>query len=50
MEVAGQKLRYQLELVMREVRVPAERTAELRKFEGIIGADERSAVVLHRSK
>lgn len=49
-EVAGSKLRYTRELVIRDVRVGPDRTADLRKFEGTIGADEEAAVVLKRAQ
>jgi hypothetical protein len=45
-EVNGSKLRYWRELVVRDLQVPSERIADLRKFEGAIGADESAAVVL----
>jgi len=42
-------LRYSPEFIRREVLVPAERVEELRKMQGIIGADENAAVVLKRN-
>ena len=48
-EVAGNKLRYSREFIRREVLLPAERVEELRKMQGIIGADENAAVVLKRN-
>ena len=48
-EVEGSKMRYTRELVVREMYVPADHATELRRFEGLIGGDEESAVVLkHR--
>jgi Domain of Unknown Function with PDB structure (DUF3857)/Transglutaminase-like superfamily len=48
-EVAGKKLRYSREFIRREVLLPPQRTEELRKMQGIIGADENAAVVLKRN-
>lgn len=45
-EVDGKKLRYERKLVIRQLEVPAAKIADLRKFEGTIGADESAAVVL----
>jgi hypothetical protein len=45
-EVDGSKLRYKRELVVRQLEVPAAKVPDLRKFEGMIGADESAAVVL----
>ena len=45
-EVAGTKLRYTREYVVRDLHVGPERLADLRKLEGMIGADEMAAVVL----
>ena len=45
-EVAGSTVRYSRELVWRDVLINPERTEELRRFEGAIGADEFAAVVL----
>jgi len=47
-EVEGSKLRYWREYVVRDLQVPADRLADLRKFEGTVGADEMAAVVLKR--
>jgi transglutaminase-like putative cysteine protease len=49
-EVVGSKIRYSREFVRRELRIGPERIAELRKFEGIIGADEAASVVLKKSQ
>jgi transglutaminase-like putative cysteine protease len=46
--VNASKLRYTRELIVRDLSVAPERIAELRKFEGLIRADETSAVVLKR--
>lgn len=48
-EVAGNKLRYSREFIRREVLLKPERVEELRKMQGIIGADENAAVVLKRN-
>jgi hypothetical protein len=48
-EVTGNKLRYSREFVRREVLLKPDRTEELRKMQGIIGADENAAVVLKRA-
>jgi hypothetical protein len=48
-EVAGNKLRYSREFIRREVLLKPERVEELRKMQGIIGADENAAVVLKKS-
>ncbi len=45
-EVVGTKLRYSREYIVRDLDVGPEHLADLRKFEGIIGADEVAAVVL----
>jgi transglutaminase-like putative cysteine protease len=45
-EVTGTKLRYSREYIVRDLHVAPERLADLRKFEGMIGSDEMSAVVL----
>ena len=45
-EVDGTRLRYSREYVVRDLHVEPERLGDLRKFEGTIGADEMSAVVL----
>jgi hypothetical protein len=47
-EVEGSKVRYSREFVRREVLVGAEKTEELRKLLGIIGADEAAVVVLKK--
>ena len=48
-EVAGNRLRYSREFIRRDVLLKPERVEELRKMQGIIGADENAAVVLKRS-
>lgn len=48
-EVEGSKVRYSREFVRRDVLIGPERTEELRKFLGTIGADEATVVVLKRS-
>jgi hypothetical protein len=45
-EVQGSVLHYQRKLIVRDLEVPAAKVPDLRKFEGIIGADESAAVVL----
>jgi hypothetical protein len=45
-ETSGSKIRYWRQLIVRAERVSPERVPDLRKFEGIVGADEMSAVVL----
>ena len=47
-EVKDNKLRYSREFVRREVLLKPDQTDELRKLQGIIGADESAAVVLKR--
>jgi hypothetical protein len=50
-EVQGTALLYKRKLVIRQLQVPAAKIPDLRKFEGVIGADESAAVVLkHVSK
>jgi hypothetical protein len=49
-EVAGSSIRYSREFVRREVQIGAERIGELRRFEGLIGADEAAAVVLKKAQ
>ena len=49
-EVDGSKIRYSRELVVRDTSVPAERIADLRKFENAVGGDEMAAVVLKRAQ
>lgn len=48
-EVEGKKLRYSREFIRREVLLQPQRVEELRKLQGIIGADENAAVVLKRN-
>lgn len=48
-EVIGSKLRYSREFVRRNVLIKPDRTEDLRKLNGIIGADEVAAVVLKRA-
>jgi Domain of Unknown Function with PDB structure (DUF3857)/Transglutaminase-like superfamily len=48
-EVKGQTLRYHREYIVRSVEVSPDKFAELKNFEGMIGADERAAVVLKKS-
>src|SRR5258707_1558668 len=48
-EVEGKKLRYSRELVVRSEQVEPTRIGDLRKFEGMIGADEVSAVILKKA-
>jgi hypothetical protein len=47
-EVTGSKLRYWREYTRRNVAIGPERVADLRKFEGTIGADEAASVVLKK--
>jgi hypothetical protein len=47
-EVKGTTLRYWREYTRRNVDIGAERVADLRKFEGTIGADEAASVVLKK--
>jgi hypothetical protein len=47
-EVEGSKVRYSREFVRRDVLVSPDKTEELRKFLGIIGADEAAVVVLKK--
>jgi transglutaminase-like putative cysteine protease len=47
-EVTGSKLRYWREYTRRNVDIGPERMADLRKFEGRIGADESASVVLKK--
>jgi len=47
-EVHGSNLRYSREYISRNVQIGPERIADLRKFEGAIGADEMAAVVLKK--
>jgi len=47
-EVEGNLLRYQREYIVKDVRVPTERLAELKEFYRRIAADERASVVLKR--
>ena len=48
-EVEGNKLRYSREFIRRDVLLKPERVEDLRKMQGIIGADENAAVVLKKS-
>jgi hypothetical protein len=48
-EVDGTKVRYWREFVRRDVLIAPERTEELRKFLGAVGADEAAVVVLKRT-
>ncbi len=48
-EVSGQLLRYHREYVVRSVEISPEKFADLKRLEGMIGADERAAVVLKKS-
>jgi len=48
-EIAGNKLRYSREFIRREVLVQPDRVEQLRKMQGIIGADENTAVLLKRN-
>jgi transglutaminase-like putative cysteine protease len=49
-EVAGSRLRYWREYIVRDASVGPEHVADLLKFEGMIGADEEAAVVLKRAQ
>ncbi len=49
-EVAGSKLRYWREYVVHDLSVTPTRFADLRQFEGRIGAEENSVVVLKRAQ
>lgn len=49
-EVTGARLRYSREFVRRDVLIPSNRTDDLHKLQGIIGADENNAVVLKRAQ
>ena len=48
-EVAGSKLRYSREYTRRDTQIGPERMADLRRFEGAIGADEMASVVLKKT-
>jgi hypothetical protein len=48
-EVSGSKLRYSREYTRRNIEIGPERMADLRKFEGMIGADEAASVVLKKT-
>jgi hypothetical protein len=48
-EVKGQMLSYHREYVVRSVEIDPEKFAQLKAFEGRIGADERAAVVLKKA-
>ena len=45
-EVAGSKLRYSRELIIRNEQVDPTHLEDLRRFEGMVGADEVAAVIL----
>lgn len=47
-EVTGQKITYHREYVVRAVEIDPEKFAQLKAFEGRIGADERATVVLKK--
>lgn len=47
-EVEGSKLRYSREYIVRDLSVPPEKFNDWVKLQGVIGADESSAVVLKR--
>jgi len=47
-EVTGTKLRYSREYMRRSAEIGPERIGDLRKFEGLIGADESASVVLKK--
>ncbi len=47
-EIKGQTLSYHREYVVRSVEIDPEKFAQLKAFEGSIGADERAAVVLKK--
>jgi len=49
-EVEGSKLRYWREYVVRDLSVTPNRFADLRQFEGRIGAEENAVVVLKRAQ
>ena len=48
-EIKGQTLSYHREYVVRSVEIDPEKFAQLKAFEGSIGADERAAVVLKKA-
>ncbi len=48
-DVTGSKVRYWRELIVRDYQVAPEHIADLRKLEGLIGADENAAIVLKRT-
>ena len=48
-EIKGQTLSYHREYVVRSVEIDPEKFAQLKAFEGRIGADERAAVVLKKA-
>lgn len=48
-EVEGSKVRYSREFVRRDVSIRADRAEDLRKFLGVIGADENAVVILKRA-
>jgi hypothetical protein len=47
-EITGQKITYHREYVVRAVEIDPEKFAQLKAFEGRIGADERATVVLKK--
>lgn len=49
-ESKGEKIEYWREYKQKEVRVPAEKIEEVRKLEGLIGADEQAVVILKRAE
>jgi hypothetical protein len=48
-EVEGSKLRYRREYVVRDLSIPPDKFSDWVKLQGVIGADESSAVVLKRT-
>jgi hypothetical protein len=44
----GNVLHYEREYIVRQVEIPADQAAELRKLEGAIGFDEKGSVVLKK--
>lgn len=49
-EQKGEKIEYWREYKQKDVRVPAEKIEELRKLEGLIGADEHAMVILKHAE
>ena len=49
-EVLGSELHYSREYIVRDRRVTPDHVAQLRKFEGMIGADESAVVILRRTQ